>query len=196
MDLLIDLVAGGAAGFLLSAGMTALMRWVKERSVRFKISVSGIEITIDPTQPDRATEEMISRMGKPQVFISHSSADKHIADRLAQDLQEQGLRIWLSSEKIRPGDNLKEKVREGLQTSGYLLAILSRSSIRSPWAQEELRMALQRERQGKWPRVIPAIVEDVEVPTDVREKVYVDLRKDYKQGMAKIARSVLGQPGR
>jgi hypothetical protein len=42
----------------------------------------------------------------PSIFLSHSSADKPFARRLAGDLRARGVRVWLDEAEIGIGDSL------------------------------------------------------------------------------------------
>jgi hypothetical protein len=55
------------------------------------------------------------------VFLSHSSKDKHIVRRLAERLRNDGLKVWFEEWSIRAGDNVYDKTEEGLQQSRVLV---------------------------------------------------------------------------
>jgi hypothetical protein len=75
---------------------------------------------------------------KATVFVSYASPDKPLATRLASDLRERGLTVWVDAWEIRVGDNLLEKIEAGLKEAQYIVVLLSRASVRSPWVQREL----------------------------------------------------------
>jgi len=133
---------------------------------------------------------VLSLMDEPQVFIAYAFRDSDYAKRLAQDLKERGVRVWLAEEQIRPGDKVQERIEDALLTSGYLLALLSMASLSSKWVQNEFQMALLRESRGKWPRVIPVLIEPVEIPEQVRGKLYVDMTQGYENGIKTIVSTI------
>lgn len=61
----------------------------------------------------------------PRVMISYSHADKNVARRLASDLQERTLDVWLDEREVLVGDWIHEKVEEGVSGCDYLVALLS-----------------------------------------------------------------------
>lgn len=128
------------------------------------------------------------------VFISYSSQDKAIATRIARDLDKHGVRVWLDTYELLPGDSLVEKITQGVQTSDYLLVILSRSSVQSQWVQREIGIAYQRNREASTLRVIPVLIDDSDVPVNLAETVYVDLRLGYEEGLARIVAAVSSRP--
>ena len=43
-----------------------------------------------------------------QIFISHSSHDRKIAETIVQALESRGLRCWISSRDVAGGENYQE----------------------------------------------------------------------------------------
>jgi len=190
IELIMSLVAGVTAS--VGAGVVvSLVRKLLDRvHLKTKLSIEGQSIEIDATRLDDLKHFILSLMDEPQVFIAYSFKDAGYARRLAGDLKVKGLRVWIAEEEIRPGDSIQKRIEDALQTSGYLLALLSRASLESKWVQNEFQMALLRESRGKWPRVIPVLIEPVEVPAPIRDKMYVDLTHDYEGGVERIAKSI------
>ena len=54
------------------------------------------------------------------VFLSHSSKDKDQVVRLATDLREAGVAVWLDEWEISVGDSISQKIQEGLKNYPYL----------------------------------------------------------------------------
>ena len=52
-----------------------------------------------------------------QVFISHTVKDADFAQRLAGDLKQLGLRVWIAPESIRPGKEWVDAIQRGLESS-------------------------------------------------------------------------------
>src|SRR5215471_18602573 len=98
------------------------------------------------------------------IFLSHSNADKPFVRRLASDLRRAGVRIWLDEAELQIGDSLIEKIRGGIDDMDYVGAVLSTSSVKSKWVQRELDVAMNQEIEGKRVKVLPILLEDVEIP--------------------------------
>lgn len=64
------------------------------------------------------------------IFISYSTVNKNFAVRLTLDLEIYGHQIWLDERKINVGDSLIEKIREGIDTVDFVLAILSKTQLK------------------------------------------------------------------
>lgn len=123
----------------------------------------------------RAANASISSSA-PGVFICHSHEDKPFARRMAIALAGSGFKVWLDEAEILIGESLIGKIEAGITDATHLVAIISQTSVASRWCQEELRMALNRQIQGKNIAVLPVVVDDCELPGFLQEKRYADFR--------------------
>lgn len=188
--MVIELAVAVIAGALSSVVISSLGAWLSKRKREAKINVSGSTVDIDLSSPESLAKTISLIGGTPQVFLASSREDSEIARKIVTDLRRQNIRVWSDLEQVKPGDIIKNKIREGLISSGYVLAILSRHSLNSEWTRKEVDMALKREEQGKWPRVIPVLVDNVDIPVSLRDKHYIDLRQDYLSELNKLIDSI------
>lgn len=114
------------------------------------------------------------------VFICHSHEDKPFARRLAVAIAGNGFKVWLDEAEIRIGESLIGKIEAGITDATHLVAIISQASVTSRWCQEELRMALTRQIQGRNIAVLPVVVDDCELPGFLQEKRYADFRNSHE----------------
>jgi len=72
----------------------------------------------------------------------------------------------------------------------YVAALISQSSVRSPWVAKELDIAMNQEIAGKRVKVLPLLLEDCDLPGFLQGKAYADFRttERYKSGLASILR--------
>ncbi len=120
------------------------------------------------------------------IFISYSHTDKKIVNKLAAHLAKHNANIWVDTWELSVGDSILIKVQEAIQESSALLVILSKASVESEWCKKELSAGLMRELEEKRVVVLPVLVEDCEIPVFLREKMYADLRTDFKRGLHSI----------
>jgi hypothetical protein len=78
-------------------------------------------------------------------FISYSSKDDDFAQRLHADLQAKGIRVWFAPEDLKIGDKFRMRIDESIRIYDKLMVILSENSIRSPWVEEEVEAAIEKE---------------------------------------------------
>ena len=126
------------------------------------------------------------------VFISYSHVDKEAAEKLALNLVQAKQNVWIDTWELNAGDSLIEKVEGALGGADAILVLLSESSVNSEWCKKELRTGLLRELEEKAVLVIPIVIDDCEIPLFLREKMYLDFRKDRDEGLSLLLRSLAG----
>ncbi len=83
-----------------------------------------------------------------QVFISHSSKDAELAQRLADDLKYAGLSVWITPDSIRPLEDWEDAIFRGLDESGKFVLLMSPNAVRSKWVKNETKLAYRAEQEG------------------------------------------------
>jgi len=100
-------------------------------------------------------------------FISYSTKDQDFADRLHGDLQAKGVRCWFAPEDLKIGDKFRSRIDESIRVFDKLLLVLSENSIASPWVEDEVEAALERERWENRLVLFPIRLDDAIMQTDV-----------------------------
>jgi len=114
----------------------------------------------------------------PKVFISYSHKDKHFAHKIGHHLEGYGIPIWIDSRELLIGDSLIQKIRDGLNNAEYVVALISKNSISSDWVNKELDIAMNQEIEDRRIKVLPALLDNSELPGFLKGKVYLDFRKE------------------
>jgi hypothetical protein len=81
------------------------------------------------------------------TFISYSSKNKDFANKLHNKLQGAGVRCWFAPEDMKMGAKIRDELHRGIRLHERLIIILSEHSIRSHWVEDEVNMALRKERK-------------------------------------------------
>lgn len=105
------------------------------------------------------------------VFLSHNHKDKEFVRRLATDIESHGIRVWFDEAEMKIGDSLIQKIREGIDNVDYFAVILSTNSVKAPWVENELDVAMNYQIAGKI-KVLPIILEEVELPSFLVGRLY------------------------
>jgi CRISPR/Cas system CMR subunit Cmr4 (Cas7 group RAMP superfamily) len=132
---------------------------------------------------------------RPMVFISHSSVNKQIARRLANDLRVGGCRVWLDEHEILVGDSVQRRLGEGIEKADFVVLLISEPAVASSWVRDEIEAALAREKSTTPERIIvlPALVEDLgpeRIPTMIRTRRWASLHRNYHLGITELLKSI------
>lgn len=130
------------------------------------------------------------------IFLSHNSADKPFVRKLAADLRCNNFYAWVDEAEIKLGDSLIEKIEEGIENTNYLGVVLSQNSVNAEWVKREVRIALTQEIHGKQVKVLPILLEKVNIPTFLLDKKYADFTSEekYKASLQLIIERLAAPP--
>lgn len=129
---------------------------------------------------------------RPSIFLSHNHRDKEFVRRLGRDLALDGIKVWIDEAEILVGDSLLQKVESAIEDMEYLGVVLSKNSINSEWVKREVRLALTNEIYNKKVTVLPILLDDVEIFSFLKDKLYVDFRdmSNYDTALMNLIRSI------
>jgi hypothetical protein len=120
-----------------------------------------------------------------KVFISHTAADKPFVRRLTARLEKTHFHVWLDEHDLIAGDPLPESIGKALQAARVILVVVSKASVASKWLRYELNVATERMIKGEC-RVIPIVIDETPLPSEVRGLLYADCRKGLASGIPSI----------
>ena len=128
----------------------------------------------------------------PSVFMCHSSKDKFFVRELAKKLGDYGVYVWIDEAEINIGDSLIAKIGDALADVDFVGVVLSSNSVKSEWVQRELSAAMVREFEEKKVVVLPLLLEKVEIPLFLRDKLYADFTtsQNYGETFPKLLRAL------
>lgn len=78
------------------------------------------------------------------VFISHSSKDKMVADAACSSLENAGIRCWIAPRDIRPGDSWGSSIINGIEDSRVMVVVFSQHANASQQVMREVERAVQK----------------------------------------------------
>lgn len=125
--------------------------------------------------------------GSARVFLSYSSKDADLVDRLKSALAEVGVVVWLDHEQLTAGTpNWQTKVREGIVQATYVVYAASETAALSPFVYDEINIA-----RNKGKTVIPFWIRGTDwhdcAPLGFGASQYIDGRDAaYASGLAKL----------
>lgn len=129
-----------------------------------------------------------------KVFISHSSKDAVAADRIVRDLEQHGIKCWISSKDINPGENFQDSIVSALENTSLVLLLLSKNANRSTQVKKELAIA-----DNLQVSIIPVRIEEC-LPTgaikyQATTRQYIDLFRNWDQNITRLADAIRNSMG-
>ena len=131
------------------------------------------------------------------VFISYVRENKDQVDRLCQDLERHGVKVWLDRNSIKPGARWKDAIREAIRSGDYFIGCFSDAytAKAKTYMNEELTLAIEELRQygsdREW--FIPVLLSECEVPVrsigageTLLDINWVPLYEDWNAGIRRI----------
>jgi hypothetical protein len=110
----------------------------------------------------------------PKVFISYSHKDKSFAQKLYAALSAEGIEVSIDDKDFQIGDSLPDKIGTAIDTSDFVIAILSSSSVKSNWVLTELKLAITKEVEKQKKSILPIKIQECDVPNFLKDKIYAD----------------------
>ncbi len=134
-------------------------------------------------------------------FIAHASPDKEHARRFADRLEPE-FRVFLDTEDVPLGVDWGNVIDEAQQRSQFTLALISDKIEAAPYAMDEIRAAIDRERHsGGRQRLIPLYINGIPATADdyvygLRTRQGLSLKEpaDYEDAVRRV-RELMAPPG-
>jgi hypothetical protein len=98
-------------------------------------------------------------------FISYSSKDQVFAQKLHDDLQDNGVRCWFAPEDMKIGDQIRPTIDRQIRLRDKLLVILSENSMQSEWVGDEVEAAIEEEKESDRLVLFPIRLDDAVLNT-------------------------------
>jgi len=98
-------------------------------------------------------------------FISYSNKDQDFAQRLHDDLQNNGVRCWFAPEDMKIGDQIRPRIDQEIRLRDKLLVLLSENSVKSEWVGDEVEGAIEEESKGNRLVLFPIRLDDAVMNT-------------------------------
>lgn len=120
-----------------------------------------------------------------KVFLCHAQSDQNVVQNLYSRLTEDGMDAWLNSEKLLPGQDREFEIRKAVGESDAVVVCLSKRFNQAGPQQREARLALDTAMEQPEGEIfiIPARLEECEIPESLKKYYPVDLFSDRGYGI-------------
>jgi hypothetical protein len=120
------------------------------------------------------------------AFISHSSADRAVAEKIEAALGAK--RVWFDRSDIRLGSLLGRELLSNIRKSRTLILVWSIPASKSPWVQSEWISAVNL---GK--PVIPLVLGKATLPQCLANTLWQQIGGPRLEGIAEVVRTIRGR---
>lgn len=138
-------------------------------------------------QSERTTERVpaegssVKRRARARVFLSYASEDRDQVVKLYERLVASGYEPWLDAKQLLPGEPWAITIDQAIRTADFFVLCLStRSVAKDGVLRQEMARGLHHwySRQDTGIYLIPARLEECEMPVETRHLQWVDLWRD------------------
>jgi hypothetical protein len=140
--------------------------------------------------------DQTNTMSKPKLFFSYSHKDKLLIDQVRYLLLERENLIF-SDHELKIGDDFSAAIFEQIKQADYFVIFLSPDYLSSVAATSELNRIMGYAQTSFSKVILPVLIRDAQVPTDISKMLYLNCVGDTAETIAiKIEQSITRVEGR
>jgi hypothetical protein len=168
-----------------------VVEFVSELRDRFGAAKISVESQRTPlASPTRAAQ-------RPTVFICHASEDAAKALEVHQILEEIGAEPWVDKRSLRGGDGWDSLIESEIRNVDYFVVLNSEAlvtkSLKKSYVNKEIKVALRAADLFAETFIIPIIIDNTPLRSEIQEYHAVDLR--HENGRRDLIRAIKRRRG-
>ena len=98
------------------------------------------------------------------VFLSHSAADKKLAERLTKGLEGRGLSVWLDEHELSPDSDWQHEIEKAIRSARNVVLLFDRQRKTDNVQEFTWRAALEAAWEDARKRLIPVLRRGADLP--------------------------------
>lgn len=114
------------------------------------------------------------------IFISYSHKDKEYAESISNMLSNEKYNVLSTSTEIHMGDNIIEKVTEGIKDADVYILLISHNSINSEWVMKEHTVIAFSQLPKIKKRILPVLLDKVSPPSFLKNNLFFDMSETFE----------------
>ena len=139
------------------------------------------------------------------VFVSYVREDAVMVERLAAELKDRGVNVWLDRNRLSPGDRWQLAIRDAIEQGAFFIACFSEHSASRgrSYMNEELVIAIEELRKRPSERVwfIPVLLSPGALPSraigageTLHDIQCLELYDRWEEGVSSLLAVIGGSP--
>ena len=125
-----------------------------------------------------------------KYFFSYSRHDSELVRKLAADLKNRNVNVWLDLLDIPVGAKWDTTIEHALDEAPGMILLLSKNSVQSDNVMDEVSYAIDNKKH-----IIPLLTDDCKVPFRVARIQQIDFTTDYSRGIEAIIDTIAAYNG-
>src|SRR6266851_4408035 len=122
----------------------------------------------------------MSVANKIKMFVSHSQADRPIAEKLIHELQKRGFDAR-SYEPVSTGESWQETIDGLLKSAEGVILLIGAKNDPSAWQRREWSAALEAKWKDPNKPLIPVLLDDAQIPAFLSEYQALRLKRSKQE---------------
>jgi hypothetical protein len=114
-----------------------------------------------------------------RVFLSYSSRHEEDAQELATALRSRGAKVWTARERLKPGESISRAIEGALDDADSFVILIGPDLPQN--VLHEVSLA-----KSRGIKIIPVLLQPVQLPSDLQDIKYVDLTKGKEQALKDV----------
>jgi hypothetical protein len=120
-------------------------------------------------------------LGGKDIFLCHTGADKPWVEELAERIemvwyQDRHLGVVFDKWDFSKGKNVVLEIDDHIDKCRFTGVVVSRAALAAEWPTMERTIAVWSDPSGRQGRVIPLIIDNVDLPPSLRIRNWIDFR--------------------
>lgn len=125
----------------------------------------------------------------PKIFLSYSHKNKKFMDRLKEDIEHEGIKVWVDEEELKKGSpEWTFKIEGAIKRADCMVVLCSPEANKSRWVKKEIHYALEFDCP-----ICPVLIEGnarSAIPITVIDIDRIDARSRYSQALPMIISAI------
>jgi hypothetical protein len=140
------------------------------------VSFSGVD------KPDQIDSPAQTDEARYDVFLAYNTDDRMVVQKVARQLRESGIRVWLDTESLTPGGDWQQEVSAGVLNSRAYAVFIGPHGARD-WGAPETDLVVDRVTRDHNFRIFAVLLPGIEafdaasLPPFLATKQWIDLRE-------------------